>query len=123
MRLIKNVIKILNKDSAMIMIRSFYRKGLFKNPRWHTDGRYYKTNEPVYKFVMTLKGDTTLFYKKNNEEFHKKVNEKEEELIKKNFKFNKDDIYGYKYRMTEEYKKKIAKMFKQKNYLKLKSRS
>lgn len=122
-KLVNNIIKIFNKDSAMVMVRTSYHKGDWKIPRWHMDGSYFESINDVYKFVITLKGDTTLFYKKNDINFHKKVNNYDDELIKKNYKINKDDKNGNKYRITTDYKLKFSKIFKEKNYLTLNSKT
>ena len=73
-KLINTVIKSFNETSAVVMIRLTKPTDNFKIPRWHFDGLYFKNRIPyVYpKFVTTLKGPSTLFYK-NNQKIKKQM--------------------------------------------------
>ena len=73
-KLINTVIKSFNEESAVVMIRLTKPTDNFKIPRWHFDGTYFKNRIPyVYpKFVTTLKGPSTLFYK-NNQKIKKQM--------------------------------------------------
>ncbi|MBX9786736.1 MAG: hypothetical protein K2Y08_05300 [Alphaproteobacteria bacterium] len=62
-RLVKDVLKASGQETAWIAVRAFTPTPEYNIPRWHTDGYYYKPYEHQYKFVVTLKGQSTLFYK------------------------------------------------------------
>lgn len=62
-RLVKDILKTSGQETAWIAVRAFTPTPEYNIPRWHTDGYYYKPYEHQYKFVVTLKGQSTLFYK------------------------------------------------------------
>ncbi|OJW52688.1 MAG: hypothetical protein BGO67_09505 [Alphaproteobacteria bacterium 41-28] len=63
-RIVKGIIEASGQETAWVALRSFTPTSSYDVPRWHTDGYYYEpyAGDP-YKFVITLKGAPTLFYK------------------------------------------------------------
>jgi hypothetical protein len=61
----QEVVKAANKETAWLHLRSFNPTDAYDIPHWHTDGRYYISEDSdklIFKFVLTLKGPSTLFY-------------------------------------------------------------
>ncbi len=61
----QQVIATSGKETAWICLRSFIPTPRYDVPRWHVDGPYYHSDSAedlLFKFVVTLKGPTTLFY-------------------------------------------------------------
>lgn len=64
-QMVQKVVHNLKAEAAWVVIRTSKPNNEFKTPRWHIDGYYYKsyTGNPLPKFVITLRGPSTLFYK------------------------------------------------------------
>ena len=63
--IIRKVLEASRKETGWICLRAFIPTTRFDIPRWHVDGPYYAPDEPedlLFKFVLTLRGPTTLFY-------------------------------------------------------------
>jgi hypothetical protein len=107
LRIIKKVIDDSEHNSAIIDIRVTTKKTI-DYIRWHRDGlltnydnnsSLYTKKEPVYKFVMTLKGKSTLFI--TDEVYIQKFNDVNEDInVLQNayYKFNEK----YSVTVTEE---------------------
>lgn len=118
--IIKNIIKefinINKKNNALVHLRFSTPTDFFKEPRWHTDGRYYiKQKKNSRKLVTTLLGKPTMisedkkFYKMkdnfflelrntSNIEDKKKIRKKWRTIFAKNMKPIKgsyDSAYTY----------------------------
>lgn len=63
-KIVKDAILSSGKDSAWVAIRAFTQTKAFDAPRWHTDGNFFISDNAgnQYKFAITLKGASTLFY-------------------------------------------------------------
>lgn len=60
----ERVIRAMDQETALIMVRTFMAHTIFDIPRWHTDGVYF--NQPgttIVKFATALKGPGTLFHR------------------------------------------------------------
>jgi hypothetical protein len=84
--LINNVCKEYNKKYCWLTIRISKGNNLFDIPRWHYDGSYYKNidNIPQAKFILTLKGPSTLVINPTEKIIKKFMN-----IRKKDFEQNK----------------------------------
>lgn len=51
----------LGKESAWVMVRTSLPHDDFTIPRWHSDGKYFDSEDETYKLVMTIKGALTRF--------------------------------------------------------------
>jgi len=58
--------KEFNKESVWTMVRVTLPTHEFDIPRWHTDGKYFTSNEKTYKLVFTIKGASTRFAEKTD---------------------------------------------------------
>lgn len=60
-RIIERVIKEQDEESAIVWLRSNEYLKAEPKFRWHRDGTYFKSNtkKPIYKFVVSLKGENT----------------------------------------------------------------
>ncbi len=69
---VKGMLLDFKAESILVMVRVSLPNDAYDIPRWHTDGRYFTSEEKVYKKVFTLKGAATRFAKiKDAEEFEK----------------------------------------------------
>ncbi len=62
-RTAKRYLKDMNHESMWLALRITHPDDSYGVPRWHTDGRFFLSDVPVYKFVVTLKGSQTRFAK------------------------------------------------------------
>ena len=97
-------------DSFWLAIRCSTPNNDFDIPRWHHDGKFFKTkeNERAHKFVTTLQSNSTLYL--SDKKLIKKFIEKNEKLHKKMFK---KEIKDFKEQINYEYKHirpKLAKI-------------
>ena len=60
-RLSDGMRKGFNEETTWTMIRVSLPNNEYKIPRWHPDGKYFKSSKKRYKLVATLKGPQTLF--------------------------------------------------------------
>lgn len=68
-RLVNNVIKFFDQETAWVSIRAFLPMPIFKIPRWHQDGYYYSPFKgDQCKVAITLKGPRTLFFNASDEQ-------------------------------------------------------
>jgi hypothetical protein len=65
-KLLLEVCKEYNKNYCWITIRISTPSNYFDIHRWHYDGNYYKSDNIQTKFIITLKGDSTLIINPNN---------------------------------------------------------
>ena len=73
-KLLFKICNKFNKDFCWLTIRISKNKENSKEnklrdydiPRWHIDGRYYNNESIQYKFILTLKGPSTLIINPNN---------------------------------------------------------
>jgi hypothetical protein len=58
------ILAISDKESCWVFLRASTPNDRYDLARWHMDGHYYNPVKDViqYKFVLTLKGPSTLFY-------------------------------------------------------------
>lgn len=69
LQLIHKVLKASGQETAWVVVRASMPSDTFKIPRWHMDGNYYQPfGENFPKFVIALKGPSTLFYQANSED-------------------------------------------------------
>lgn len=73
-RLVNEIIQASGRETAWVAVRAFTPTSEYDVPRWHTDGYYFEpySGDP-YKFAVTLKGPSTLFYRlpdNRREEFY-----------------------------------------------------
>ncbi|MBA3814482.1 MAG: DUF2608 domain-containing protein [Alphaproteobacteria bacterium] len=62
-RIVNDIIQASGQETAWVAVRSFTPTSEYDIPRWHKDGYYYAPYEgDPYKFAVTLKGSSTLFY-------------------------------------------------------------
>jgi len=109
----KKVTKAFETKYCWLTIRVTLPSYRFDIPRWHKDGRFFKSDREQLKFLTVLKGPGTLFIKKSN-----KVNEIYNKYREK--KFNEYNKLKEKTILNQEietkYKKIFAKEFSQKKY-------
>lgn len=79
--LVREMMMITKKDSALIHIRASKKTSYFDVPRWHQDGNYFGNNEALIKMVTTLKGDSTLV-RKYTKDTIRHINEYNDKLSK-----------------------------------------
>jgi hypothetical protein len=78
-------------------------------PRWHKDGKFFKSDGVLSKFVTVLKGPGTLFIKESkkvNDIYDKNNEEKDKSYIKNKVTTSLDD------KIETKYRKILAKKFK-----------
>ena len=64
-KLLLQVCNEYNKKYCWLTIRIMTPNNLYNIPRWHFDGNYYKSNNIQTKFILTLKGNSTLIINPN----------------------------------------------------------
>lgn len=113
--LTNNVCKEFDKKYCWLTIRISKANNLFDIPRWHYDGSYYKNidNIPQAKFILTLKGPSTLVINPTEKIIKKFMN-----IRKKVFEQNKKSDL-----QSDELKKKllINKLLKNEKIKKIKT--
>lgn len=63
-QIVNDIVQASGQETAWIAVRSFTSTSEYDVPRWHTDGYYYEPRRGnPYKFALTLKGESTLFYR------------------------------------------------------------
>ena len=62
-RVATGFVKGMGHESMWLTLRITFPDESFDVPRWHTDGRYFDTDEPVHKLAATLKDAQTRFAK------------------------------------------------------------
>ncbi len=62
--LMKRILQASKREVACFLVQSFIPSSDYDIPRWHTDGLYFRApfDYLAYKFVITLKGPSTLFH-------------------------------------------------------------
>ena len=100
-KLIRTMMSITNKDSALVHIRAFKKTSEFDVPRWHQDSKYFDNDEPLLKLVTVLKGPPTMLRK-----YDKKIIYHLKEYAEKT-----SDLFS-KYKSHNEIKKKEIKLRK-----------
>lgn len=69
---VAGMLSAFKAEAVLVMVRVSLPNDSYNIPRWHTDGRYFTSEEKVYKKVFTLKGAATRFAKiKDSIEFDK----------------------------------------------------
>lgn len=67
-RIVNDIVRASGQETAWVAVRSFIPTSEYDVPRWHRDGYYYAPYEGnPYKFAVTLKGPSTLFYNLPND--------------------------------------------------------
>ena len=116
-QIIKKIGKIVlegySKDDFWMNIRFQPKNNLFDFPRWHCDGKYFKSTENQSKFVITLKGPTTLLIKPSFESINTYLQIKQEEeyeiqKAKEESTFNNDKLME----IINTYRQKFADKLK-----------
>jgi hypothetical protein len=64
-KLLLEVCNEYNKNYCWLTIRVSTPNNIYDIPRWHYDGNYYKSNNIQTKFILTLKGNSTLIINPN----------------------------------------------------------
>lgn len=59
-----NMAQGLHKEASWVCVRTSLPSDEYDIPRWHTDHRYFKSEEPIYKLVFTIKELPTRFAEK-----------------------------------------------------------
>ncbi len=62
-RMVSQLVVASGQEAAHICMRATVPSPAFDTLRWHVDGYYYEPRTHQYKFVVSLKGPPTLFYK------------------------------------------------------------
>lgn len=112
-KLTNRITKAYQTKYCWLTIRVTLPHDGFNIPRWHKDGRFFKSDRNQTKFVTVLKGPGTLFIKRS-----KKVNEIYEKYRAK--KFNEYDNLKEKTMINNDienkYRKILANKFSPKNF-------
>lgn len=73
-QIVNHVISASGLPTAWVSIRAFVPMPNYDIHRWHMDGYYFTPTSDenlLYKFIITLKGDSTLFYPMERDEWTK----------------------------------------------------
>jgi dUTPase len=102
MTIIKRIMREFGENHAWIQLRRQLPFDAFELERWHTDGRYVEGNTNIYnsKFVMALKGASTLFCELSSDAKH--------EYIKLDAKLGRKTL-------DEDYRKEMSSFLKENN--------
>ena len=109
-KLINNIIDSYNTKYCWMTIRVTLQHNEFDIPRWHKDGRFFKSDSIQSKFVTVLKGPGTLFIKESkkvNDIYDKHNNDILKSYIKHKITTSLDDKIETKYRkiLANKFKK------------------
>ena len=98
-KLLLKICNKFNKNFCWLTIRISKNKKIFKEnklldydiPRWHIDGKYYNSESIQYKFILTLKGPSTLIINPNNKIRNKflQILDKDNDIINVRLERNK----------------------------------
>ena len=64
-QMVQSIIDASNRKTGWVCLRSFVPTDSYDLANWHFDGAYFCPEKPkdlIYKFIVTLKGPSTLFY-------------------------------------------------------------